>query len=173
MQQHGPAEKEEDFEIVDPLDNPDQRIVEDATSFCSTTWNLWTSLLSSLTKLVIYVPMLWRLSPKSVYGLFQLPGWMVYAALMWSVFGSYLVHSVGRVFISLDYARQRYQADYRYELVNVRNNAESIAMVNGEQAISGRLENAWDHFRRVVWENNMFNKRWAFVMSIWQQTEWV
>lgn len=149
----------------DEFDNPDQRIAEDAVSFCDASWSLFAGFLTSLLDLFIYVPMLWRLSPTSVFGYFDCKGWLLYMALGWAIFGTILVHFVGRVLIALKYGTQRYNADYRFSLVNIRHNSESIAMLGAEAVEGERLTGEWHRIRRITWEWMFFNKRYDFCMA--------
>eukprot|EP00928_Gymnodinium_smaydae_P045337 TRINITY_DN30237_c0_g5_i1.p1 TRINITY_DN30237_c0_g5~~TRINITY_DN30237_c0_g5_i1.p1 ORF type:complete len:1005 (-),score=170.48 TRINITY_DN30237_c0_g5_i1:41-2746(-) len=158
------------FENRDEFDNPDQRISEDAIRFCDSTWSLFSGFLGSVLDLFIYLPMLWSLSPKSVFGLFELKGWLVYLAIFWAFGGTVMVHFVGRILIALKYASQRYHADYRFALVSIRNNSESIAMLGAEGVETDNLTSQWHRIRRITWETMMFNKRFDTVMELYQHS---
>merc|ERR1719486_1224216 len=102
--------------------------------------------------LVVYLPMLWNISPSNVFGLFELKGWLVYFTLMWAILGTIFTHLLGRVLIPINYAMQLTEADYRYALVRVRENSESVAMLHAEDAENAHLTSRWEHIRRVTWE---------------------
>eukprot|EP00929_Paragymnodinium_shiwhaense_P101975 TRINITY_DN65177_c0_g1_i1.p1 TRINITY_DN65177_c0_g1~~TRINITY_DN65177_c0_g1_i1.p1 ORF type:complete len:929 (-),score=246.84 TRINITY_DN65177_c0_g1_i1:223-3009(-) len=153
------------------LDNPDQRIADDAVMFCDSTWNLCTGFANSFLDLFIYLPMLWRLSPRSVFGYFECKGWLVYLALLWATIGTCLVHYVGRILIALKYATQRYNADYRFKLVQVRRDSESIAMLGAEHVEERTLNRQWDKIRRITWEWMFFTKRYSFAMKVFHHSE--
>ena len=76
--------------------------------------------------------MLWGLSgPATLFGI-EIPGYMVWVALVYAVVGTVLAHWVGRALIPLNFNQQRVEADFRYALVRLRDNAEGIALHAGE-----------------------------------------
>jgi len=157
----------------DHMDNPDQRISEDTATFVETSFKLVTGVINCLIDLVIYVPMLWRLSPEKVFGHFKCKGWLLYVAILWAAGGNLMTHFVGRRLIALKYAMQRYEADYRFGLVQIRTNSESIAMLRGEQAEETSLGELWQHIRRANWELMVFNKTYWLVMAVYRHAEWM
>ncbi|MBY0380110.1 MAG: ABC transporter ATP-binding protein/permease, partial [Burkholderiales bacterium] len=116
-------------------DNPDQRISEDINSFIVLTLDLSLGLLNSGVTLFSFVIILWNLSGNwsfTIYGHdFTIYGYMVWAALIYAIFGTYITFKIGKPLISLDYQQQAYEASFRYSLVRVRENSESIAFFNG------------------------------------------
>ncbi|MFG3756942.1 SbmA/BacA-like family transporter, partial [Klebsiella pneumoniae] len=68
-----------------------------------------------------------------------IPGYLVWFALVYSVIGTWLTHLVGWPLVSLDFRQQQYEADFRFNLVRVRENAEQIALLKGEPAERQRL----------------------------------
>jgi vitamin B12/bleomycin/antimicrobial peptide transport system ATP-binding/permease protein len=113
-------------------DNPDQRIAEDLRLFVDATLSLALGLLSAVVTLVSFVAILWTLSGAiSLWGL-SVPGYMVWFALAYAIGGSWLTHRIGRPLIGLEFAQQRYEADYRFSLVRLRENAEGVALYRGE-----------------------------------------
>ncbi|MCW5688104.1 MAG: ABC transporter ATP-binding protein/permease [Pseudolabrys sp.] len=124
-------------------DNPDQRIAEDVTSFVSSTLSISIQLLSSLVTLVSFMVILWNLSaaaPLHLFGIsYNIPGYLLWAALIYAVIGTALTHLIGRPLIALNFQQQRYEADFRFNLVRVRENAEQIALLEGEAAERDRL----------------------------------
>ncbi|MFL5256915.1 MAG: ABC transporter ATP-binding protein/permease [Rhodopila sp.] len=114
-------------------DNPDQRIAEDLRDFTDTTLSLGLGLLSNIVSLFSFVMILWSLSGAlEVFGI-PIPGYMVWVALAYAVIGTWLTHLVGRPLALLSFRQQRVEADFRYALVRVRENMESIALYRGEQ----------------------------------------
>jgi putative ATP-binding cassette transporter len=124
-------------------DNPDQRIAEDVTSFVSSTLSISIQLLSSLVTLFSFMVILWNLSaaaPLHLFGIdYNIPGYLLWAALLYAVIGTALTHLIGRPLIALNFQQQRYEADFRFNLVRVRENAEQIALLEGEPAERDRL----------------------------------
>lgn len=117
-------------------DNPDQRIAEDIRAFVASTLTLSLGLLSAAVTLVSFYGVLWRLSgtlPIALAGLaFSLPGYMVWAAIAYAVLGTWLANRIGHRLAGLGFEQQRREADFRFALVRVRENAEAIAMECGE-----------------------------------------
>lgn len=122
--------------VGDAADNPDQRIAEDLRLFVEQTLVIGTGILSSVVTLGSFVFVLWNLSeeaPLHLFGLF-IPGYLVWAALIYAIFGTILTHLIGRPLIPLNFQRQRYEADFRFNLVRSRENSEQIAALQGETA---------------------------------------
>ncbi|HZF76474.1 MAG TPA: ABC transporter ATP-binding protein/permease [Acetobacteraceae bacterium] len=113
-------------------DNPDQRIADDIKLFVGDSLSLSLELLSSVVTLFSFVVVLWSLSgPMDVFGV-AIPGYLVWVALLYAVAGTTLTHLVGRRLIPLNFHQQRVEADFRFALVRLRENAEGIALHGGE-----------------------------------------
>jgi putative ATP-binding cassette transporter len=129
--------------LGDAADNPDQRIAEDIRQFIEYALTISIGLLSSIVTLGSFVAILWSLSeqaPLLLSGVgIAVPGYLVWAALLYAVVGTWLTHLIGRPLIHLNFDQQRYEADFRFNLVRVRENAEQIALLHGEAAERGRL----------------------------------
>ena len=117
-------------------DNPDQRIQEDLQSFTEMTLALAFDFMRSVVTLVSFVAILWTLSDVLALSLgaytFELPGYMGWFALVYAVTGTWLTHKLGRPLIGLNFNQQRFEADLRYGLVRLRENAEGVAFYGGE-----------------------------------------
>ncbi len=124
--------------LGDAADNPDQRIADDLQMFVQSTLSIGIGLLSSIVTLCSFVIILWKLSeaaPLHVFGInVAIPGYLVWAALIYAIVGTALAHLIGRPLISLNFLQQRYEADFRFNLVRTRENAEQIAALHGEAA---------------------------------------
>jgi putative ATP-binding cassette transporter len=131
-------------------DNPDQRIADDLASFTSQTLNLLIGLLSSITTLAAFIAMLWGLSahvPIPWHGSnIVIPGYLVWTAVVYSAVGTVLIAVVGRPLIKLNFNQERYQADFRFSLVRLRENSESVALYGGE---SREREHFLERFAKV------------------------
>ena len=142
-------------------DNPDQRISEDINQFVSLTLTLFVGVLKQLTTLGAFAVVLWNLS-----GLITIPigdaeftvyGYMFWLSLLYSVLGTYFVHLVGKKLIRLNFDQQRYEADFRFSMMRVRENSESIAFYRGEMAegvgfkerFANVIKNYWGLMRRT------------------------
>lgn len=114
-------------------DNPDQRIAEDLRSFVGDTLSLGLDLLSNIVSLISFVGILWSLSG-SVHLLgVTIGGYMVWVALIYAIIGTWLTHLVGRPLATLSFRQQRFEADFRFSLVRLRENVEGIALYGGEE----------------------------------------
>ena len=124
--------------LGDAADNPDQRIAEDLQLFVQYTLSISIGLLNSIVTLGSFVVILWTLSaaaPLHLFGAnFDIPGYLVWAALIYAVIGTALTHLIGWQLIPLNFQQQRFEADFRYNLVRTRENAEQIAALGGEAA---------------------------------------
>lgn len=122
--------------LGDGTDNPDQRISEDLASFTSQTLNLVIGVLSSITTLAAFVFMLWELSSHVIIPWdgqqWIIPGYLVWAALLYAILGTVLTAWIGRPLINLNFNQERFQADFRFSLVRLRENSESVALYGGE-----------------------------------------
>ena len=135
----------------DGVDNPDQRISDDIGMFVNLTLSLFIGLLKQVSTLVAFVVILWQLSGALDIPVgdtvLSVPGYMVFVTLIYSVVGTWLAHKVGRSLIGLNYDQQRYEADFRFSMVRVRENSESIAFYGGE---GPEMQNFQERFGMVI-----------------------
>jgi vitamin B12/bleomycin/antimicrobial peptide transport system ATP-binding/permease protein len=145
--------------LGDAADNPDQRVSDDVKMFVERTLYIGLKVLNSIVTLGSFVVILWGLSeaaPLHVFGKeFAIPGYLVWGALIYAVFGTALTQWIGSPLVNLDFQQQRYEADFRFNLVRVRENAEQIALLRGERAEHERLS---ERFRHVI-------ENWYAIMS--------
>ena len=130
--------------LGDAADNPDQRIAEDVKQFIDAGATgigilpIGLSLLNATVTLASFAVILWNLSataPLHVFGIsIDIPGYLLWAALIYAILGTTFTHLIGRALIALNFQQQRYEADFRFNLVRVRENSEQIALLKGEQA---------------------------------------
>jgi len=143
----------------DSADNPDQRITDDVKLFVERTLDIGVGLLSAVVTLVSFVFILWGLSaaaPLHIFGSeFAIPGYLVWGALVYAVFGTALTQWIGSPLVNLDFEQQQREADFRFNLVRTRENSEQIALLAGESAERQRLS---ERFGRVV-------DNWYAIMS--------
>src|SRR4051794_675795 len=133
-------------------DNPDQRISDDLNRFASISLALSLGLLSSFVTLVSFLSILWTLSgaltiPLGGGASIDIPGYLVFAALIYAVAGTMLTRWIGYPLIRLNFDQQRYEADFRFSMVRLRENAENVAFYGGE---AREFETFQTRFVRVV-----------------------
>ncbi len=151
--------------LGDAADNPDQRIAEDVRQFIDAgptgigILPLGLGLLNAIVTLGSFIAILWTLSaaaPLHLFGtVWAIPGYLVWAALIYAVLGTLLTHLVGRPLIALNFRQQHFEADFRFNLVRVRENSEQIALLEGERAEETRLLGG---FQRIV-------TNWRLIMT--------
>jgi putative ATP-binding cassette transporter len=142
----------------DPADNPDQRIADDINQFVDKTLTIGIRLLSAVVTLISFVAILWALSDEAPLTLFgspvSIPGYLVWTALIYSVIGTALAHWIGWPLIGLNFRQQRFEADFRFNLVRVRENSEQIGLLRGEAAENTRLRERFSHvaenFKKLI-----------------------
>jgi vitamin B12/bleomycin/antimicrobial peptide transport system ATP-binding/permease protein len=127
----------------DAADNPDQRISDDIKMFVEQTLNLGVGFLNAVVTLTSFVVILWGLSAESPLTFsgheFHIPGYLVWGALIYAIFGTALTHWIGSPLVTLEFQQQRFEADFRFNLVRVRENSEQIALLRGDSAERTRL----------------------------------
>jgi vitamin B12/bleomycin/antimicrobial peptide transport system ATP-binding/permease protein len=143
----------------DAADNPDQRIADDVKLFVERTLEIGIGLLSSVVTLASFFIILWGLSaaaPLHIFGNeFAIPGYLVWGALIYAIFGTALTQWIGSPLVNLDFRQESFEADFRFNLVRVRENSEQIALLQGESAERQRLS---ERFGRIV-------ENWYAIMS--------
>jgi len=120
-------------------DNPDQRIADDLRIFTTQVLSLSIGLLSAVVTFCSFFLILWELSgpltiPLGAIGLgsITIPGYAAVGAILYAGLGTWLTVKIGRPLVGLIFNQQRYEADFRYSLIRLRENSESIAFYNGE-----------------------------------------
>jgi putative ATP-binding cassette transporter len=129
--------------LGDEADNPDQRIAQDLQMFVQYTLTIGLGILNAVVSFCSFVVILWELSeqaPLHLFGMsFAIPGYLVWAALIYSIIGTVLTNLIGWRLIPLNFQQQRFEADFRFNLVRTRENSEQIASLHGEAAERERL----------------------------------
>ena len=166
--------------LGDDTDNPDQRIAEDINQFVSLTLQLALGFLKQAVMLVVFVMILWNLSGELTVPIgnyeFTVSGYMVWLSLLYAIAGTWLTHKVGRKLIWLNYDQQRYEADFRFSMMRVRENSESIAFYRGEmpeqsgfsERFAQVVKNYWALMRRektLTWFTTSYSQL-AIIMPL-------
>ena len=125
---------------------------EDLNLFTTRTVGLSMELLNALVTFVSFVGILWTLSGVFSFNWggheFDIPGFMLWVAILYCGVGTVLTHYVGRRLIPLNYQQQRREADFRHHLVRVREYSEAIALDRGETVENQQLNLRFDHVLR-------------------------
>lgn len=154
-------------------DNPDQRISDDLQSFAATTLSLTLDLLSTVVTLLSFVTILWTVAGALSFTLgghaIYIPGYMVWVAALYAIFGSYVMYKAGHPLVSINYQQQRVEADFRFGLIRVRENAEQIAFYNGMATEQSNAQGLFQHIRDNWWRLMKFTRRLTFVVSFYSQ----
>jgi putative ATP-binding cassette transporter len=144
------------------IDNPDQRIEEDARSFITNSLSFFLIFFNALINLFAFMGILWSISIN-----------LSIIAVLYALFGSIATYFLGRPLIGLNFTQLKKEADYRYKLVNVRDNAESIAFLKDEQIeytrTRQRLKFALDNLLSIInWNRNLafFTQGYNFLVGI-------
>jgi putative ATP-binding cassette transporter len=146
-------------------DNPDQRIADDLRLFVTGALTLSIGGMRAVVTLVSFLGILWGLSGSvtlPIGGGVTVPGYMVWAALLYAIAGTWLTNLIGRPLVRLNFNQQRYEADFRFSLVRFRENTEGVALYGGEademrsfrERFSAVVRNWWDIMRqqkRLTW----------------------
>lgn len=139
-------------------DNPDQRISEDLALFVDRTLNLTLGLMSAVVTLVSFVTILWGLSGAFEFMLWgtrvSIGGYMVWAALLYAIAGTWITHRIGYPLIGLNFNQQKFEANFRFSLVRIRENSESIAIYGGEadeiRGLRRRFLDIFNNWREIM-----------------------
>lgn len=162
------------MQVVDHnADNPDQRISEDLHLFISNILKLSVGLLMAVVRLCSFSVILWNLSGvmEIPWGQEQLaiPGYILWVAFIYTAIGTWLTVKIGAPLISLNFAHELAEANFRYSLVRLRENSEGIAFYKGEQRerteFMKRFGIIFDNFRGLMLRQKKLS--W-FTSEFWQ-----
>ena len=162
------------LELNPAADNPDQRISEDLNQFTSYVLTLALGLLTSVVSLVSFMVILWGLSgpaniPLGTWGVLHVPGYLVWVALLYAAAGTWLTIKIGRPLVPLNFRQQRFEADFRFSLVRLRENAESVALYRGEAMELGSFEERFRSVFENFWQIMKRQKRLTWFTSGYAQ----
>lgn len=142
-------------------DNPDQRIQEDINGFVQQTLSLGLGLLESVVSLFSFAAILWGLSGALEVAGLSIPGYMLWVAILYAIVGSWLTNLIGAPLIGLNYQQQQYEANLRFALVRLRENAEGIAFYGGEEAekktVAARFANVITNWWAIMRRQKLLN----------------
>ncbi len=146
------------------IDNPDQRISEDVRLFIERSMSLGVGFLNALATLASFAALLWYLSGSITLPIggfaITIAGYMFWVAVLYSGLGSVIAHLIGRPLIRLNNRQQAVEADFRFSLVRLREEAEGIALYGGEAQerglALGRFRALYNNFKRIILRSNQY-----------------
>lgn len=140
------------------LDNPDQRIAQDLQLFPALTINMIFDFIDSIGSLGVFSVILWKLSDQYIILGYHVPGSLLWIAIAFVIVGTYFTHLIGKPLINLEKQSQKIEADYRYGLMRIRDNAKAIGAYGGElyeeKSLSGKFKHVY-----TVWINMYIKRR--------------
>ena len=139
------------LETTAGLPNPDQRIAEDIRAFTVTTLSFVLMLLNSAFTVVAFSGVLWLISPL-LFGV----------AVLYAACGSFVTLALGRPLVKLDHDQLDKEANFRSELIHVRENAESILLAHREDQLKARLLIRLDSFAKNFRKITSVNRNVGF-----------
>lgn len=139
-------------------DNPDQRISEDVRQFVEMTLSFGIGILKAFCTFASFVVILYNLSGSLSFTFmgktWTINGYMLWASLLYSVIGTYITHLVGRKLVKINFIQQKYEADFRFSMIRLRESAESVAFYHGEaqegSVFKQRFKTLLDNFWKLV-----------------------
>jgi vitamin B12/bleomycin/antimicrobial peptide transport system ATP-binding/permease protein len=159
--------------LGDAADNPDQRIADDIRLFIERSLVLGVGLLGAIVSFASFVAILWVLSadaPLTLFGTdWTLPGYLVWAAVLYAIVGTALTHLIGWRLVGLNFQQQRFEADFRFNLVRVRENSEQIALLDGEKQEGERLRARFANVVSNWWAIMQRTKKVTFLTNSYGQ----
>lgn len=165
-------------------DNPDQRISEDVNMFVEMTLSIGIGFLKSLCTLGSFAVILYSISGAFSFNAFgkewTLNGYMFWAAFAYAIAGTWLTHKVGKRLVAINFIQQRYEADFRFSMIRMRESGESVAFYSGEEQektvfkdrFKRLMDNFWDLVtkrKQLVWINSIYSQAaviFPFVVSM-------
>ncbi len=131
------------------IDNPDQRIADEIRSFCSTSLSFLLIFSSAVINLFLWSYKLWSISAG-----------LTFFTFFYAFFGSFMTMLIGGRLVALNFTQLRKEADFRYGLIHVRDNSESIAFYRGEDreavTVRQRLRDALRNLNFLIaWHRNL------------------
>ncbi|MFH5210746.1 ABC transporter ATP-binding protein/permease [Antrihabitans sp. NCIMB 15449] len=149
--------------IDDTIDNPDQRIQQDTLDFVQTSRALSFGAMRAIVTVVSFTKILWDLSGPISIGGFELPRAIMFGLILFVLITTAVAFWIGRPLIKLNFLNERFNANFRYALVRLRDNAENVAFYRGEGQEHRVL---MSRFREVI------KNYWAIVFRLLKFQAW-
>lgn len=155
------------------VENPDQRLAVDLDMFASTTLSLTLDLLSTVETLVWFSIVLWNTGGALAFMMGTTPveihGYMLWAAIAYAIIGSLVTNKLGHPLVSINYQLQRVEADFRFGLIRLRENAEQIAFYDGMRTERSNAEDLFGRIRENWGRLMRYTRRYSFVVNFYGQ----
>lgn len=154
-------------------DNPDQRIADDLSLLTSGTLMLSLELLSNVVTLVSFIGILWSVSGPLSFMFagkqVTIPAYMVWFAIAYAGIGSGVVWLVGKPLIRQNFNQQRFEANFRFGLIRIRESAEAVALYHGEVQEQAQLTSRFEQIRANWWAIMRTTKQLNVVSTFYAQ----
>ena len=138
-------------------DNIDQRIEQDAREFITSTVQIVRGVINSVLTTIEFTIILWSLSGVLTLFGFNIEKGVVFFIYAFIIFATLMSVWIGRPLIKLNFTKEKLNGDYRYSLIRIRDNAESVAFYNGEPKEQTFLQH---QFRQII------HNRWSIVLKM-------
>jgi len=159
------------LQLTGDTDNPDQRIAEDVRMFIENTFGLTLILVQRVVSLFSFLFILWSLAGPVTIGGVDIPKYLVWLTLVYAIFGTIIAVKIGRPLVGLNFNQQRFEADFRFSLVRLREYTESVAFYGGEaqefSTFGARFANVFRNYISIMWRKLKF---YSFTYGIGQAT---
>lgn len=154
-------------------DNPDQRISEDVRQFVEMTLSFGIGILKAFCTFASFVVILYNLSGSLSFTFmgktWTINGYMLWASLLYSVIGTYITHIVGRKLVKINFIQQKYEADFRFSMIRLRESAESVAFYRGEAQEGSVFKQRFKMLLNNFWKLVNKQKQLVFLNSGYSQ----
>jgi putative ATP-binding cassette transporter len=150
-------------------DNPDQRIAEDLNGFVDLTLTLSLGFLSAVVTLVSFIGILWALSwPVTLFGV-EIKGFLVWVAILYAVPATWIAHLIGKPLVGINFEVQKQEANFRFSLVRLRENAEAVALYRGEREEGANFRTRYQAVIAIWWTKMVKTKQLNWFQSFYGQ----
>lgn len=139
-------------QIYGELDNPDQRIQQDVQTYVRQSLTLATGVISAVTSIVSFTILLWGLAGSMTVMGVEIPKMMVFLVFIYVILATVIAVWLGRPLIMLNFDNEKFNANYRYSLIRVKEYAESIAFYAGEKVEKNRLYQDFNKVIKNMWD---------------------
>ena len=144
--------------LPNPSDNPDQRLSDDIRELTELSLEIGEKVLRELITFLSFIGILWALSTNLHFEVsgyqIEIQKYLVWACLIYAIVGTWIAHKIGFPLSKLNFIQQKFEADFRYLLMRLRENSESIALEGGEafekQKLLSKFSQIVGNFRELI-----------------------